>query len=360
MSKTSAAVSLPAILGVALCAFLPSPILAATYSDSYVADPTSFTCGYYGSVELCGGGSYYSAPRLLVKGDTVTESVTYSSPVVVPASKSSGILYIGLWDETALGLALPGPYYSTVQSTVTGYSGPPGPFVGPYTAGYNDGYVAAVGFEVPEAGFSATGMTSHFTILTSDPNPIKATTWGYVVKLPATPEVLSSFPGGTVGSPTILPSGLVGQISSDISAPASDSQFYQFIWDGGLLETQGVIVHANPLADFQFELFSVNGITRTELKDLPLSSANDFSALMKMNLSAGDYEIGMYTDSPFDPQFTITFDTPVGSYVPEPSSWALIILGAGAVGGALRRRSTKVQGGLILTGRSTGLRMGFG
>jgi hypothetical protein len=347
MLKTSAAISLPAILGAALCTFLPSSTLAATYSDSYTVDPTSLVCGYYGSAELCGGGSYYSSPRMLAAGDTLTESVTYSAPVVVPGSKTQGQLYIGLWDGLAEGLALPGPYESTVQSTTTGYIGPPNPIVGPYTEGYKDGYVATVGFccgyGVPERGFSVTGMTSQFSILTSDPNPIVATTWGYQVTLPATPKLLSSFPGGTVDSPTILPAGLIGQISSDISAPASDSQFYDFIWDGGLLQTRGVIVDANPLADFQFELFSVNGTTRTQLEDLDLSSTNAFSALMSLELTSGDYEIGMYTNSPYDPQFTITFDTPVGSFVPEPSSWALIILGVGAVGGALRRRSAAVS-----------------
>jgi hypothetical protein len=335
---------------LALISFSAKGAAAAGYTDSFTANPGTFTCGYFSSVEICGGTTLFSAgPRMLAAGDKLTESVDFTSSFVVPPSNSSDLVYVELFDATALpGPAFVGPNTSTYSSTLRGYVGPANPLVGPFTNGYLSQYIAVSGFccgyGVPNHGFSLTGITSNFTIDSGDPIPIYGLAYGYTVNLPASPATLASLPGGAVNDPVILPAGLVGSISNRISGASSDSQFYDFVWKGGLFQTQGTIVGADPMADFQFQLFSVGSKTPIEgvtmpLQDLTLSQANDFTALMSvLNLAAGDYEIGLYTNSPLDPQFTLNFDTPVGNAVPEPATWAMMVVGLGGLGAALRSR----------------------
>jgi hypothetical protein len=319
---------------------LPSAALAASYTDSFVVDPTTLACGYYVTGEVCNGYSMLSPSRTLNAGDELTETVNYTSPATVPGSARQNTFYIGLFNSVAAnGAAPPGPDVATVVSSIEGYSGPPNPIVGPYTAGYLNQYVAGVGFccgfGVPNPGFSLTGMQSHFTIVQGDPHPNVGVDFGYGVVLPYTPLVASET-GGSVDHPAILPAGLVGRITSNISGGTGpDTQFYVFDWLGGLFQTTGAVAGANPLADFHFQLYSIGG--SAPLDDILLQDSNSFTGLMSLDLAPGYYEVGMYTNSPFDPPFTITFNTPVG-FIPEPSTWSLMLLGFAALGGSLRRR----------------------
>ena len=333
------------------------PTIAATYTDNISANPASFTCGYFVSTEICGSYAPFSdGPRTLNAGDQVTENVTYSSAVAIPGSNTSNLLYVGLPDVLAVGgLALPGANSAQIGNiNLLGYSGPPvlTGALSTYTTSFLNLYLGFGGlccaYGAPNAGYAVTGIGMTFDILTSDPNLIYGTSFGYAVDLPATPAVLSSFPGGSVGSPEILPAGLTGMISSNISGGVSDSQFYDFIWGGGLFQTQGAIVGANAQADFHFQLYPVTGSPVVEgvtptLADILLNYANGYKGtITDVNLPAGNYEIGMFTNSPFDPQFSITFNTPVGiAAVPEPTTWAMLLLGVCMIGGAIRARHGK-------------------
>jgi hypothetical protein len=317
------------------------PAHATNYSDSFSSDPNSFGCGYYSNSLICGnGGALSGGARYLNAGDHVTVHVDFTSPVHVPGSDTGNVVYVLLPDSRYVGgAALPGPNAATVTTTMSGYAGPLNPYT-TYRGSTLNGYVASGGFccgyGVPNAGYSLTGVTAEFDILTSDLYPVASDYWGYSVTLPATPEVLSSFPGGTAGHPAILPSGLVGEISSNISGGTAPSeQFYMFNWDGGFLQTKGSIVDANPLADFHFEL--VNPYTLDVITDAILNQDNNFAWTLSQALDPGQYEIGMYTDSPYDPQFTIHFNTPIQG-IPEPGTWAMLVTGFGLTGVALRRR----------------------
>ena len=345
LKSKAAALAIPISLAAVLSG--GNAAKAETYTDSLGVNPASLVCGYYASTEICNTFTpFANGPRVLNAGDHLEEDVVFANgnafaPVAVPGSKGSSFLYVSLADAKAVnGPALPGPNAAFVNSLLTNYSGPPNPLT-QYTNSYLNQYIAAVGFVAANAGFSTEGQTAFF--LTGDPTPIYGTAVGFAVDLGATPTTLSDFGGGTVGSPVILPSGLVGAISSNISGGVSDSQFYDFHWAGGLFQTTGTIVGANDLADFRFQLFGVNGASPVEgvstpVDDLLLSSENNFNTTMTLaDLPAGDYEIGLYTDSPFDPEFTLTFDTPIGS-VPEPGLWAMMLFGFGGIGAALRRR----------------------
>ncbi|HEY1929577.1 MAG TPA: hypothetical protein VGG92_19080 [Caulobacteraceae bacterium] len=340
MNFKNRCVSIVGLIGAAtvLCGGRAVP---ASYGNSFTADPTTFTCGYYGSIELCGGYTLIS-PIFLNAGDSATETINYTQPLDLPGSRVYNVAYISMFDPRVVtGPSLAGSNIAITQSTISNFSGPKlYPFTGPYEAGNLGAYIAVAGYGsgygVPNSGFSLTGMTSQLDIVSSDPYPIIGVGYGFQAVLPATPKVLSGLSGGSLGSPTTLPAGLVGGLSSDISGPAADSQFYSFTWNGGLFQTRGTVLGANPLADFDFQLFRGAGASLTELQDLQLSSTDGFSNLMSLNLAPGDYEIGMFTDSPYDPQFTITFNTPVGSYVPEPATWVLLVGGFLTLGGALR------------------------
>jgi len=334
------------LAGALLLAAACVPAKAATYSDNYTADPTTLTCGYFITIEICTGGQLFNGsdpnaptPRYLNAGDELTETVTYTSPVFANGSSVENTFYISLPDINAVpGDSVAGNNIATVNSTLQGYSGPPNPYGGPYSAGFLHEYLANVGFDVyfpngstPNSGFSATGMTAHFTIVNGDPSPIYGAYYGTGVVLSAAPQLLNGMAGGTVGHPALLPTGLVGAISSSIggASDASHTEFYQFNWYAGagasLFQAKGTITDADPEDSFDFELFRIGD--DEPIEDLVLNDANAFTQTMSVELASGAYVIGMKTDTPIDPEFTIAFDTPVGTIsaeAPEPPTAALL------------------------------------
>ena len=144
--------------------------------------------------------------------------------------------------------------------------------------------------------------------------------------------------GGTFELPVALPVGSVQSISGSISGGvAPESQWWLFQWGGGLFASTGTVTGANPLADFHFQLY--DPLSMSIIGDVLLNNANGFTGSFSQQLSAGRYRIGLFTDSPFDPAFTIGFASPVAG-VPEPANWIMMIAGFGLVGFAARRRRT--------------------
>jgi hypothetical protein len=144
--------------------------------------------------------------------------------------------------------------------------------------------------------------------------------------------------GGTLADPTPLVSeGNVGQIDGSIGGDGAED-FYTFYWAGGLFQADAELYGANASGEYQFELLNQFGGL---LDEVTLDAADDFSADLSALLAAGpDYEIGLVADSTFDPNYSITFETPIG--VPEPGTLGLL----GAAGFSLafigiRRRRTQ-------------------
>ena len=139
------------------------------------------------------------------------------------------------------------------------------------------------------------------------------------------PQTLIGFIGGPSSSPVLLPPGPVGSVSSPIGGDGA-SDFYRFYWGGiGSFDAIASIAGANPSGSYDYELFNPDG---TLNMDLVLDAADGFSATIDEALLEGLYEIGIVADSPFDPEFTIDFATPVegvsAASVPEPATLPLL------------------------------------
>ncbi|HEY2707218.1 MAG TPA: PEPxxWA-CTERM sorting domain-containing protein [Caulobacteraceae bacterium] len=303
-------------------------------------------CGYYINQEICAQSQAIS-PITLKTGDTVNISVSYSSPLIVPASPGENAAWTGIDDQyQAPGPGLPGPLTANVNSTpenfqastlsnlLTNYSMPPT---------LNE-YVATVTYccNVSSPAFSLTGLNSTILVTTPDSNPIVNVFWGFSAILPATPQTLTLVGAPNPGSPAILPPGLIGQIDGSID-PGS-SEFYGFNWKGGIFQVQANVPEADVNDVLALELF--DPYTRLVIPgdSVALNSADGFTNLLTVaNLPAGSYDVALVDAAGTDPNFTLTFDTPIGS-VPEPATWALMMAGVGAIGSFLRgSRKARVQ-----------------
>lgn len=169
------------------------------------------------------------------------------------------------------------------------------------------------------------------------PNPYLVLNAGFMLEgvfsVTAAAAPPAPLPGGGQADPTPLPTGTVTGIAGQIG-PGSNQQFYSFDWQGGLFSATASMSGATPDQAFQFMLAGM-GMPAMTTK---LLDENYFMGTLAATLAPGRYSIGLFGVVREDPAFTIRFDTPVSSAVPEPAAWLLLLLGAGATGGMVRRR----------------------
>jgi hypothetical protein len=94
---------------------------------------------------------------------------------------------------------------------------------------------------------------------------------------------------------------------------------------------------------YRFELCDGTSCT-SPLEETVADSSNSWESSLSGNLTADFYTIGITQLEPsLDPQFTMTFDTPINQIggVPEPSTWAMMLLGLAGLGFAGYRRTKK-------------------
>jgi len=140
-----------------------------------------------------------------------------------------------------------------------------------------------------------------------------------------------SLTGGTLADPTPLVSqGRVGQVDGSIGGDGAQD-FYQFYWGGGTFQAAADLYGAPSSGQYEFELLNQFG---SLLDEITLDMGDGFQGEISYDLPTGPYyEIGLVADSAADPNYSITFDTPIPP-VPEPGTLGL--LGLAAFGLAFR------------------------
>jgi len=135
---------------------------------------------------------------------------------------------------------------------------------------------------------------------------------------------LINFEGGSTSMPVLLPGGEpVSEVTGTIGGLGSQD-YYTFGWNGGAFSATAAIT-GTPNAGASY-LYSVGAAgTCSDGGTQTLNSGDGFMSTIDIgNLAAGQYCIGIAANSSNDPDFALTFNTPVGTATPEPATFVLL------------------------------------
>lgn len=152
---------------------------------------------------------------------------------------------------------------------------------------------------------------------------------------------VDSLPGGSPSSPVFLAGTSVGEVTGAISGEGAED-YYEFYWGGGAFSATTSVTGASGGASYMFS----EGLAGTcNSSTATLNSGDNFTGTISAaNLAPGEYCVGIDANSPNDPAFTLTFNTPVSGVpeppadVPEPSALVLLSVSLGMVGVLRLRR----------------------
>ncbi len=140
--------------------------------------------------------------------------------------------------------------------------------------------------------------------------------------------------GGDVGHPDVLSSqGAIGSVAGSIGAAGSEA-FYEFSWPGSdLFFANAAVPDADADSSFAFDIYTLSG---TLINSVSLDASDGFTGALRESLAAGEYKIGLVSNAASDPDYTITFNSPVSGVsdaaAPEPSTWAMLLAGFAGLG----------------------------
>jgi hypothetical protein len=145
--------------------------------------------------------------------------------------------------------------------------------------------------------------------------------------------------GGTASAPVFLTTGLPISSVSGTTSGAGSTDYYAFYWAGGAFSASTAFSNVLSSGDvFQFSLGLV-GSCNTVASATLNGTDNYTGSISQGNLSAGNYCIGIDQTAGSDPNYALTFQTPL-STAPEPTAFVLVS-GGFAVLLAVRRRRSK-------------------
>jgi len=207
----------------------------------------------------------------------------------------------------------------------------------------------------PEANYSYDGFGISYDIASATLNLSETLSQTDSVSLQSVNSTVSFY--NAKGNPVSLSAFTPGGIGPGSSGPTYFGQFDQLEFGGdGNLTTLYVGDNGQNLAgDYAVESTTYQ-LTMSEVVDLLMNGDLDFAALSGslsgFGISAGFGPIFSY-DIPFDTSASLVTDTqtfdftetqivsfsgnPVTLPVPEPPSWAVMLLGIGGIGAAMRR-----------------------
>jgi PEP-CTERM motif len=159
------------------------------------------------------------------------------------------------------------------------------------------------------------------------------------------PTAASGVSGGSASKPVALPAKTIGSVTGDVGA-AGD--FFSFYWQGGDFQAQVGVPFPDQLLPYQsveFELCGGVGCQNV-IETADADSGDNWQSSLSGDLAAGYYTTGIILQGAIDPQYFVDFTTPVvgGSIaesVPEPSTWAMLLMGFAGLGFVAFHRSRK-------------------
>ena len=326
----------PALMSVPVAAapitLVAAPSAGGSYYGMYCVSctGTSFTLASSADVATIAVSLFTTAGTnftqfdfsLLSSATTTIATATLTAPAGATSTETMNVNQI-----------LPaGTYY--LVGNVPGYYGTT------VTPGYVDGWFLSTGVYDNAYGTAADGVGSFvgnvWTVY--DPSPGYYAPAFTVSGTPVT--TLSGFQGGTGSAPVLITAPLVGEITGTIGGFGSE-EYYGFYWAGGAFSATGSVTGAGSNASYLFSEGTVGSCSSSGTATL--NSGDGFTGTIGIaNLPAGEYCIGLDANNANDPNFTLTFNTPVqGTVTPEPSGLGLLLGGLGTIGalGLMRRRA---------------------
>ena len=144
----------------------------------------------------------------------------------------------------------------------------------------------------------------------------------------------------------MLPATPISSVSGGIGGDSPDSSFFSFYWKGGSFAVSVGVRDASTLLSPPSYLFDLcNGTTCGDVIEQTVAdSGNGWSSALSGDLAAGYDTVGIIDQGAADdPNFLITFAEPLSQIagVPEPSTWAMTLLGFAGLGYAGYKRASK-------------------
>jgi hypothetical protein len=124
-------------------------------------------------------------------------------------------------------------------------------------------------------------------------------------------QTLNGFQGGPATAPVFLLGGSpVAGVSGTIGGQGSQ-EYYGFFWTGGAFSTTAAITGASPAASYLFTERPASSFCSGGPSQSPDSIDSFTSTISISNLAPGKYGIGIDANDPNDPDYSLTFNTPV-------------------------------------------------
>jgi hypothetical protein len=309
-------------------ALLIAVICSAAYGGSITYDYTgnTFTTCSFGT---CPASAFT---------DKVVASATFSAPLPTNQRLTNFLSSPSLIGWTFGDLAGNQLYSSTDPnaSSELVFNGVPGLFLATNSSGaISESYINAGGL----LSLGDPAVTSNGFVYADVINAGGA--WAAYNSIPGQwTQTLNGFQGGTTSAPVVLLGGSsVNGLTGTIGGQGSED-YYLFYWAGGAFSATASITGASSTASYLFTDGLAGGSCSGGASQT-LNSGDSFtSTLASANLAPGQYCIGIDANSANDPNFSLTFNTPVNG-APEPSGFILLSAGLGMIGVLRRARRSR-------------------
>jgi len=301
-------------------ALLIGVVCSAAYGGTITYDYTGnpFTTCSFGS---CPASAY---------SDEIVASATFSAPLPTNQGQTNFLSSPSLIGWTFGDLAGNQLYSSTDPnaSSELEFNGVPGLYLATNSSGaISKSYINATGGLL---ALDDPAVLSNGTVYAGVING--GGSWAAYGSIPGLwTQTLNGFQGGTTSAPVVLLAGSpVAGLTGTIGGQGSED-YYLFYWGGGAFSATASITGASSTASYLFT-DGLAGSSCSSGSSQTLNSGDGFTGtISNPSLAQGEYCIGLDANNANDPNFLLTFNTPVTG-APEPSGFVLLSAGLGVIG----------------------------